>query len=203
MGDDDHRHAVRRQLFHNLQNLADHLRVQRRGRLVKQHDVGVHRQRTGDRHTLLLAAGKLCRVGFGLFGQPHAIQQVQRTLLGLGFRCLFQFHRGQHHIAHDVQVVEQVEVLEHHTDVLTHFIQVSLFVGQVVAVHDDLTSGDLFQPVQAAQKGGLTAAGGTEDDDDLTLINIGRDIFQHFQFAEVFLQMLNVNFNIVFIDAHG
>ena len=57
MGDDDHRHAVRRQLFHNLQNLADHLRVQRRGRLVKQHDVGVHRQRTGNPHTLLLSAG--------------------------------------------------------------------------------------------------------------------------------------------------
>ena len=72
-----------------------------------------------------------------------------------------------------------------------------------MAIHDDITAGDLFQPVQAAQKGGLTAAGGTEDDDDLTLINIGRDIFQHFQFAEVFLQMLNVNFNVVFIDAHG
>ena len=41
MGDDDHRHAVRRQLFHNLQNLADHLRVQRRGRLVKEQDLGI------------------------------------------------------------------------------------------------------------------------------------------------------------------
>ena len=29
---------------------------------------------------------------------------------------------------------------------------------------------------------------------------IVKDIFQ---FAEVFLQMLNVNFNVVFIDAHG
>src|SRR5207342_860060 len=35
---------------------VDHLGVERRGGLVEQHDLGLHRQRAGDRRTLLLAA---------------------------------------------------------------------------------------------------------------------------------------------------
>jgi hypothetical protein len=36
--------------------------IERRGRLVEQHDLGAHAQRAGDRHALLLAAGKLARI---------------------------------------------------------------------------------------------------------------------------------------------
>ena len=94
-------------------------------------------------------------------------------------------------------------MLEHHADVLTHLIQIRFLISQVVAIHDDITAGDLFQPVQATQERRFATAGRAEDHDDLALVDIGRDILQYFQFAEVFLQMLNVNFNIVFIDAHG
>src|SRR6266545_878097 len=59
VADHHHRHAGGRQVPHDVQDLVDHLRVQRRGRLVEQQQLGVHRQRAGDRDPLLLAAGEL------------------------------------------------------------------------------------------------------------------------------------------------
>jgi bacterioferritin-associated ferredoxin len=44
MGDDHHGHALARQFAHDVQNLADHLGIQRGCRLVKQHDMRLHRQ---------------------------------------------------------------------------------------------------------------------------------------------------------------
>jgi hypothetical protein len=60
----DHQHgdAAVRQFAHHRQDFVDHFRVQRRSGLVKQQDLRVHRQRTRDRHPLLLAAGQLDRV---------------------------------------------------------------------------------------------------------------------------------------------
>ena len=61
VGDDEHRHARPGQLAHDLEHLVDHLGVERRGRLVEQHDLRLHGQRAGDRHALLLTAGQLGR----------------------------------------------------------------------------------------------------------------------------------------------
>ena len=62
VGHADHRHALVGQLDHHVEHLLDHLRVERRGRLVEQHDLGRQAQRARDRHALLLAAGELQRV---------------------------------------------------------------------------------------------------------------------------------------------
>ena len=56
MGHQDAGHAVLRQLTDRVEHFLDGLGVQRRRDLVEQHDVRMHRQRAGDRHTLLLAA---------------------------------------------------------------------------------------------------------------------------------------------------
>jgi hypothetical protein len=59
---DEHRHVARLgELAHDAQHLADQLRIERRGHLVEQHDLGPQSQRPGDRHALLLAAGQLRR----------------------------------------------------------------------------------------------------------------------------------------------
>ena len=50
-----------RQLVHHVEHLLDHLRVERGGRLVEEHDLRLHRERAGDRDALLLAAGELAR----------------------------------------------------------------------------------------------------------------------------------------------
>ena len=41
VGDDDHRHAVAGQLAHRVEHVADELGVERRGRLVEQHQLGL------------------------------------------------------------------------------------------------------------------------------------------------------------------
>src|SRR5687768_13521696 len=68
VGHDGHRHPVAREVAHDVQHLPDHLRVQRRGRLVEEHELGLHRQRAGDRHALLLPARQVGRQRAGLRG---------------------------------------------------------------------------------------------------------------------------------------
>ena len=70
---DHHRHAILRQFLHHGEHLADHLRIKRRGRLVKQDDVRVHRQRPHDGNALLLSAGKLRGIRARLIRQTDAL----------------------------------------------------------------------------------------------------------------------------------
>ena len=59
MGDNNHRHAFFGKLKHHIQHFLDHLRVERAGRLIKKHHLGVHRQGSCDGNPLLLTARKL------------------------------------------------------------------------------------------------------------------------------------------------
>ena len=82
MGDNQHGHTFAGQRLNNLQHLAHQLGIQRRGRFVKQHDVRLQRQRPGDRHALLLAAGELSGVLVGMGQQTDAVEQRQGLLAG-------------------------------------------------------------------------------------------------------------------------
>ena len=72
VGDDDHRHAVLSEVPHHVQDLADQLRVEGRGRLVEEHQLRVHGQRAGDGHALLLTAGELRGEAARLVGETTA-----------------------------------------------------------------------------------------------------------------------------------
>ena len=61
VGDDQHGSAFLGEVADDLQHLADELGIECRGGLVEQHDVGLHRERTGDRRPLLLPAGEVGR----------------------------------------------------------------------------------------------------------------------------------------------
>ncbi len=56
VSDANHGHAFLGEADHGVEHLFHHFRVERRRRLVEQHDLRVHAQRTRDCHTLLLAA---------------------------------------------------------------------------------------------------------------------------------------------------
>jgi hypothetical protein len=56
MSDHQHRHAVEGEPDHGVEHLLDHFRIERRGRLVEHHQLGVHAQRPRDCDALLLAA---------------------------------------------------------------------------------------------------------------------------------------------------
>src|SRR6185295_14136672 len=66
--DHQHGHAVTGQILHDVQDLVDHLRVERRGRLVEQHHPWLHTQRARDGDALLLAAREHVRIGIDLLG---------------------------------------------------------------------------------------------------------------------------------------
>ena len=68
------------ELAHRVEHLADQLGVERRGRLVEQHQLRLHGQRAGDRHALLLAAGKRDRIGVALVAEADAVEQLLGAL---------------------------------------------------------------------------------------------------------------------------
>ena len=194
VGDDHHRHARRRPAgCMTVEHLADHLGVERGGRLVEEHDVRVHRQRAGDGHALLLPAGKLRRVGVRLVREAHALEQLPRAF---GFRgglvelvpverariVMFSSHR---------HVREEVELLEHHADVFTDFVEVGLAVGEEVSVHLDLSARGRLEEVEAAQEGRFAGAGRPDHADDLPLAHLEVDAPEHLQRAEVLAEALN------------
>ena len=83
--DAEHGHAVFGEADHGVEHLLDHLRIERRGRLVEQHDLGLHAQRPGDRHALLLAARELRRdTCWPARGCARAPGSCMRRRLGLG-----------------------------------------------------------------------------------------------------------------------
>ena len=62
VGDAEHGHAFFGETDHHVQNFLDHFRVERRSRLIEQHDLRVHAKRAGNCHALLLATGQLTRI---------------------------------------------------------------------------------------------------------------------------------------------
>ncbi len=58
-------------------------RIEATCRLIGDDHRGVIRQRTGDRHALLLASGDLRRVLAGMTFQPYLAEQIQGTLATL------------------------------------------------------------------------------------------------------------------------
>ena len=106
------------ELPHDVEDLADQLGVQRRGRLVEEHQLGPHGQRPGDRDALLLAAGQLRGVRVRLVRQPDPVQQLPGLLARLGLRDAPCTWTGASiDVLERRHVREQVEVLEHHADV--------------------------------------------------------------------------------------
>ena len=84
-------------------------------------------------------------------------------------------------------------MLEHHAHLAAHLVDVHLGVGEFRALESDAALGGGLQQVQAAQEGGLTGAGGPDDDHLFPGGDVFRDIVQHQMVAEGLGQMFNVD----------
>ena len=84
-------------------------------------------------------------------------------------------------------MIKQIEVLEHHAQLLANLVDVGALIQNIRAVKNNLTAGRLFQTVQAAQKRTLTGAGRANDNNALALVDLAVDFLENFQLAEAFL----------------
>ena len=106
-----------REVLHDAQHLAGQLGIERRGHLVEQHHLRLHRQRAGDGDALLLAAGKLLGIGVELVGQADRASTSAARSLRLVLGLLLHQRRRQRDVPLDGQMREEVVALEHDADV--------------------------------------------------------------------------------------
>src|SRR3954447_21011096 len=182
--DDDHRHSVPRERRHHVEDLVDHLRVERRGRLVEEHDLRVHGQGARDRHALLLAARQLRRVFVGLRSDADPAEQLAGAALGLGLRLLADLDRAERHVLEHRLVREEVEALEHHADVAAQPGQLLALLGQQLPVDGDLAGVDPLEPVDRAAQRRLARPGRADDDDHLAAVDEQVDVLEDVELAE-------------------
>ncbi|MCY1436768.1 hypothetical protein D9M71_529030 [compost metagenome] len=194
VGDHQHRQVVLgAEAAHHVEHFAAQLGVERRGHLVEQHHLRPHRQRAGDRHPLLLAAGKLRRIVIQLVAQADHLQQLHGPFAGLVARQAEDLHRRFHHVLQRAHVREQVEALEHHADLAAHpahvafrrahQLAVALQVGQRLAVDLDHPAVDALQGHQHAQQGGLAGAARADDRHLLVGADLQVQVLQHAEAA--------------------
>src|SRR6266850_3890822 len=184
--DHQHRHALSREVAHDVEDLADHLGVQRAGRLVEQHDARVHRERAGDRDTLLLAAGESGRMLVGLLRDPHLLEERHGLCARLGLRHPTHLARREHDVLGRGEVGEEVEGLKHHPDVAAQLVHVDGRVVDRQSVDDKLSAVDRLQLVDGPDHRALSGARRTDDHDDVALAHAEVDAAEHVKRTKVF-----------------
>ena len=192
VGDHCQGHAFVRQFLHDVEDLADHLGVKRRGRLVEQDDLRALAQRPGDGDTLLLPAGQGRGIVVRLLRQTDAGEQLDGGLLRLLLGHSAGFDRAQRQVLQHGLVGEQVEQLEHEADVGQILGGVLGEVHQLIVDVQLAAVGDL-QAVQAADEGGFAGAGGTDDADDFPFMDVQRHVVHGLYVSEMFAQMNGFN----------
>ena len=174
MGDEDDRlleHALQAHEFRL--HLAADQRIERRKRLVEEPDFGLDRQRAGNAHPLLLAAGKFARIMVFAAVEADELDHLLRAL------CLLRLgdaldHQREGDIFEDGQMRQQGEMLEHHAHLVAADLDELGFacLQQVAAVEGDSAIGRLDQARQASHQRRLARSRQAHDDEDLALMDI-------------------------------
>jgi len=143
-------------LLHRLSRL----RVERGERLVEQEQLRVGREGAREVDALLHTAGELGRPAVGEAGETDEIDQLPRDVAP--FPLLAALHlEAVHHVARHGSPGKQARRLEDHRAVRTGR-------RDLAVVEQKRPGGDREQPVDGVEEGGLAAAGGTDDRDELT-----------------------------------
>ena len=185
VGDDDHRHAPLGEVDHDVEDLLDHLGVERRGRLVEEHHLGLHGQRAGDGDALLLAAGELGGVLLGLVADADPVEELAclasrrrpcfmpRTLIGPSVT-----------FSRIVLWAKRLKLWKTMPTSARRAASALPSCGQRLAVEGDRALVDGLEPVDRAAQRRLAGAGRADDDDDLAALDGEVDVLEHVQLAE-------------------
>ena len=145
--------------------------VEIRERLVEQQDVGLIGDDASERHALTLSPRELGRVSLSEVRQLDEIENLPHPLIALGGRHPAH-SQAVLDVARDGHVGEQGIALEHHADV-------SLFEGHVVddaAADRDFPGCRALVPADHPQGGGLAAAAGADEKQELTVVDVESDV---------------------------
>ena len=80
-------------------------------------------------------------------------------------------------------------MLEHHPHLRTHLIDIAVFY--LFSIQENLSACGFFEMCKTSQECGLSASGGTDKNDHVSLFHIKVDTIEDFQASETFLQILN------------
>ena len=136
-------------------------------RLVEQQHGGLDRERPGQRDPLLLATGELVGVAVLLGAETDQVEHVAGPRPALGARPAPQLEPEGHVVEHR-QVGEQAVGLEDHP----HVALVRGHPGEVLATDADRPGIRLLQAREDAERGGLAAARGPQEHDELTGVQV-------------------------------
>src|SRR5688500_13768365 len=194
MRDDEDRHVLL-EIVDQLLDAGRRDRVERRGRLVEEQDLGMGRESARDAKPLLLPAREV----EGLLMQPALHLLPQRGAAQRGFDLVLE--RPPRALAPHAQAVgdvledrlgERVGLLEHHADAHAHLDRIhrgAEDVGVVGIQHDlplvAVARVEVVHPVEAAQEGRFAAAGGPDQRGDLLVVDRHADALQRLERAVV------------------
>ena len=136
------------------------------------------RQRAGQCHALLLAAGQLAGLAVRHRPQLHQRQHLGGDRRDLGRRAALHLQPETDILRHR-QVREQGIALEHGV----HRAAVGRVLGDILAVQKDFPRSGRFESRDQAQQRGLAAARGAQKREELALADVYRDIVKRTQGA--------------------
>ena len=169
---------------HFLQKVHDlHtcIRIQRTGRFIRQQNIRIIHQGTGNGNSLHLSARHLCRFFMHLITEPDFAQGILRpsSALTAGYTAdgQRQFHIGQNRLVRD-----QIVALEHKTDCMVPVgIPVPVFVlSRGDTVDNQISAVIAVQTADNIQKCCLSGSAGTENGNKLVVSQIQTYMIQCF-----------------------
>src|SRR6056297_1735423 len=167
------------QLQQQVLHVGPNERIERRERLVHQHDRRIRGQRPGDTDPLLHRPRQLMRILPALTAKSHAIQPFERVVLkiGLGLTTHGAGHTG---VFQHGAMRQQRKMLEHHRHLLApQSAQVTLAIGQnILAIEQDLPRRRLDQPVDVADQRRLARARQAHDHRDIAAAHVDIDVLK-------------------------
>ena len=181
VGDDDERRPLLVQAGEDVQDQLLVGLVQVPGGLVRQDDLGVVDECTGDAHALLLAPGELRGQVVGAVGQSHVLQCLERFLL-IGHRVVVL---GHHDVLHRGEVADEVELLEDQADnVLADVGELGgVEAAQLPAVEPDRALRRGVHAADDVHERGLARARGTDHGEPLAARHLQAEVVQCVQVA--------------------
>jgi hypothetical protein len=147
------------------------------GRLVRHQDRGVRRQRPGERHALLFAAGQLRGIVMQAVAEANRVEFLRRARRGIGIAGQLQRHCDILQCRHGRN---QMERLEYDADLAAAKARQRVFVESIErgAIDHHLSAVGTLQSRHHHQKGGFSRPRRTDQADRFAGGDAQADIFQ-------------------------